>query len=171
MSTSLQKVMGPAPNLDATTIPSDPPPPIASKIPDLPSNVDPNSEEVAALYGDVTFIARTFSHASPTRDPGDAIRMHSILNTFFQTPVSGEEKKTRIQERISGSCLFWRFSLLQSFNCTAAEHAQNMQKPSQYLLTVTIGQVIEDDYPVPSYLADVCISKDRGVNRAASSCS
>jgi hypothetical protein len=131
MSTSLQKVMGPAPNLDATTIPSDPlhlrshP-----EIPDLPSNVDPNSEEVAALYGDVTFIARTFSHASPTRDPGDAIRMHSILNTFFQTPVSGEEKKTRIQERISGSCLFWRFSLLQSFNCTAAEHAQNMQKPS-----------------------------------------
>jgi hypothetical protein len=47
---------------------------------------------------------------------------------------------------------FWRFSSLQSFNCTAAAHAQN-QTPVQYLLT--IEQIIEDDYPVPSYLADV----------------
>ena len=31
--------------------------------------------------------------------------MHSVLNTFFQTPVSGEVKKICIQERISGSCL------------------------------------------------------------------
>jgi RNA exonuclease 1 len=58
--------------------------------------------------------------------------MYSVLYTFFQTPVSGEEKKR--QERIS------------------AAHAQN-QTPVQYLLT--IEQIIEDDYPVPSYLADV----------------
>src|ERR1700761_7162835 len=37
--------------------------------------------------------------------PRNPIRMHSVLSTFFQTPVSGEEKKRRMQERISGSCV------------------------------------------------------------------
>jgi hypothetical protein len=31
--------------------------------------------------------------------------MHSVLNTFFQTPVSGEEKKRRLQGRIEGPFL------------------------------------------------------------------
>jgi RNA exonuclease 1 len=38
----------------------------------------------------------------PTRAPGDANRMHSVLNTFFQAPVSGEEKKRRLIERVTG---------------------------------------------------------------------
>ncbi|KAF8259317.1 ribonuclease H-like domain-containing protein [Lactarius quietus] len=59
--------------------------------------------------------------------------MHSVLNTFFQAPVSGEEKKRRIQERIS------------------TERTQN-KGPVQYLLT--LEQMVENDYPVPSYLAD-----------------
>ncbi|KAN0141760.1 hypothetical protein V8E53_000222 [Lactarius tabidus] len=115
-------------------LPSDPPPPAVSDPPDLPSNVDPNSEEAAALYGGVPFITRTFSHACPTRAPGDATHMHSVLNTFFQTPVSGEEKKRRIQERVS------------------AELTQK-KSPTQYLLTVE--QMVENDYPVPAYLVDV----------------
>ncbi|KAN0141724.1 hypothetical protein V8E53_000186 [Lactarius tabidus] len=115
-------------------LPSDPPPPAVSDPPDLPSNVDPNSEEAVALYGGVPFITRTFSHACPTRAPGDATRMHSVLNIFFQTPVSGEEKKRRIQERVS------------------AELTQK-KSPTQYLLTVE--QMVENDYPVPAYLADV----------------
>ena len=49
------------------------------------------------------------SHVCPTRAPGDAIRINSVLKTFFQTPVSGEEKKRRIQERISGSCFLTVF--------------------------------------------------------------
>ncbi|KAH9025150.1 ribonuclease H-like protein [Lactarius hengduanensis] len=113
---------------------SDPPPPTPSKPPDLPSSVDSHSEEAAALYGGVPFIARTFSHACPTRAPGDTTRMHSVLNTFFQTPVSGEEKKRRLQERIS------------------AERTQK-KSPAQYILTTE--QMVENDYPVPSYLADV----------------
>ncbi|KAI9432797.1 hypothetical protein H4582DRAFT_2083191 [Lactarius indigo] len=109
------------------TTPSDPPPPSPSKPPDLPSSIDPHSEEAAALYGGVPFITSTFSHACPTRAPGDSTRMHSVLNTFFQTPVSGEEKKRRIQERIS------------------AERTQK-KDPAQYLLTVE--QMVENDYPV-----------------------
>ena len=83
-------------------LPSGPAPTLSGPS-DLPSSVDPHSEEAAVLYGGIPFITRTFSHTCPTRALGDAIRMHSVLNTFFQTPVSGEEKKRRIQERISGS--------------------------------------------------------------------
>ncbi|KAI0293180.1 hypothetical protein B0F90DRAFT_1670908 [Multifurca ochricompacta] len=115
-------------------LPSDSPPSTQPAPSDLPSSIDPRSEEAAALYGGVPFIARTFSHACPTFAPGDTIRMHSVLNTFFQAPVSGEEKKRRLQERI------------------AAERTGN-KDPSQYLLTVE--QMIENDYPIPSYLADV----------------
>ncbi|KAH9958157.1 hypothetical protein BC827DRAFT_1362457 [Russula dissimulans] len=114
--------------------PSDPPTPTPSIPADLPSSIDPRSEEAAALYGGIPFIARTFSHACPTRAPGDSFRMHSVLNTFFQAPVTGEEKKRRLQERI------------------AAERTAK-KDPSTYLLSTE--QMIENDYPVPSYLADV----------------
>jgi len=32
--------------------------------------------------------------------------MHTVLNTFFQAPVGGEEKKRRLRERIAGLYLF-----------------------------------------------------------------
>ncbi|KAF8496216.1 hypothetical protein F5888DRAFT_1706478 [Russula emetica] len=128
------------PNLPITIpLPPSPPPPTPSSPPDLPSSVDPRSEEAAALYGGIPFIARTFSHGCPTRAPGDANRMHSVLNTFFQAPVSGEEKKRRLLERV------------------AAERSAK-KDPTQYLLTVE--QMVENDYPVPSYLADVFSKPD-----------
>ncbi|KAN0141687.1 hypothetical protein V8E53_000149 [Lactarius tabidus] len=99
-------------------LPSDPPPPAVSETPDLPSNVDPDSEEAEALYGGVPFITRTFSHACPTHAPGVATRMHSVLNTFPGGPERTQKKS-----------------------------------PAQYLLTV--AQMVENDYPVPAYLADV----------------
>ncbi|KAN0141708.1 hypothetical protein V8E53_000170 [Lactarius tabidus] len=129
-------------------LPSDPPPPVVSEPPDLPSNVDPNSEEAAALYGGVPFITRTFSHACPTRAPGDATHMHSVLNTFFQTPVSGEEKKRRIQERVS------------------AELTQK-KSPTQYLLTsegwIETPQVSADAEGPPTVDAvdcEMCMTTD-----------
>lgn len=52
------------------------------------------------------FIARTFSHACPTRAPGDAggARMHSVLGAFFQIGVTAEEKKRRTMEGLKGEC-------------------------------------------------------------------
>ncbi|KAI0092376.1 ribonuclease H-like protein [Irpex rosettiformis] len=82
----------------------------------------------------VPFIGKTFSHACPTRAPGDQTRMHSVLSAFFQTPVSGDEKKRRMLERVT------------------SERAQE-KTPMRYLLTQE--QMIENDYPVPSYIADV----------------
>ena len=78
--------------------------------------------------------------------------MHSVLNTFFQAPVSGEEKKRRLQERIAGSYPITLFLALRLTFSTTTERAGKKQ-PSQYLLTVE--QMVENDSPVPSYLADV----------------
>jgi hypothetical protein len=66
--------------------------------------------------------------------PDDATCMNSVLNTFFQTRVSGKEEKRRIQERIS------------------AERTKN-ESPTQDLLTVE--QMFENDNPIPSCFADV----------------
>lgn len=58
-------------------------------------------EEEAAACGGVPFICRTFSHALPTKAPGEATKMHSVLSSFFQGPVSGEEKRKRVIARIA----------------------------------------------------------------------
>ncbi len=93
-------------NLPVTIpLPSSPPAPVPSPPPDLPSSIDPCSE-AAVLYSGVPFTTRTFSHACPTGASGDADQMHSVLNTFFQAPVSGEEKKRRLRERIASLYLF-----------------------------------------------------------------
>ncbi|KAF8907850.1 hypothetical protein CPB84DRAFT_1767719 [Gymnopilus junonius] len=81
----------------------------------------------------IPFIASTFSHACPTRAPGDQTRMHSVLSSFFNGPVSGEEKKRRLTQRVQSEI--------------------NKTDPTQYLLT--LEQMIENDYPIPSYMADV----------------
>ncbi|KAH9837573.1 uncharacterized protein C8Q71DRAFT_753278 [Rhodofomes roseus] len=80
------------------------------------------------------FIGRTFSHACPTRAPGDQTRMHSVLNSFFQGPITGEEKKKRLIERVN------------------SERAWE-KTPMRYILSTEL--MIENDYPVPSYIAEV----------------
>ena len=46
--------------------------------------------------------------------------MHSVLNTFFQTPVSGEEKKKRLRERVAG--LFLPPAVLFIFELTSTKN-------------------------------------------------
>ncbi|KAH9856073.1 hypothetical protein C2E23DRAFT_809916 [Lenzites betulinus] len=81
----------------------------------------------------VPFISSTFTYACPTRAPGDQTRMYSVLNAFFQGPVTGEERKRRQAERVT------------------SERAQT-KSPLRYLLTKE--QMIENGYPMPSYLAE-----------------
>jgi RNA exonuclease 1 len=52
----------------------------------------------------------TFLHAVPTKAPGDAQRMHSVLHGFFMGPVTGEERKRRMAERIKGAHIWLRVS-------------------------------------------------------------
>ena len=79
--------------------------------------------------------------------------MHSVLNTFFQAPVSGEEKKRRLQERIAGLSLLYNPLLASPSDFLRCSGARRKKAPCQYLLPVE--QIVENDYPVPSYLADV----------------
>lgn len=77
----------------------------ATSNPNLPLQVPLPSQNASdkALPG-VPFINSTFTYACPTRAPGDQNRMHSVLNTFFQGPVTGEEKKRRLQDRLTCEC-------------------------------------------------------------------
>ncbi|KAI0032017.1 hypothetical protein K488DRAFT_50840 [Vararia minispora EC-137] len=138
------------PGLTTKVLGLPPPPTSAISNPNLPISIplpadsasrssadfDPpeKTEEAAALLGGVPFITRTFSHACPTRAPGDSTRMHSVLSEFFHGPVSQEEKRKRILQRIN-------------------TERNTAKSPVQYLLSVE--QMINNDYPVPSYMADV----------------
>ncbi|KAK2461339.1 hypothetical protein APHAL10511_006866 [Amanita phalloides] len=82
----------------------------------------------------IPFFASTFSHACPTRAPGNQTRMHSVLSAFFQCPVSGEERRRREVKRL-------------------ASEASVNKDPRQYVLQAE--QMVENDYPVPSYISDV----------------
>ncbi|KIK90919.1 hypothetical protein PAXRUDRAFT_150845 [Paxillus rubicundulus Ve08.2h10] len=109
-------------------------------LPPLPTSAtaNPNVPLSIPLPSDsdtsIPFIASTFSHACPTRAPGDQTRMFSVLGTFFQGPISAEEKKKRIEARIASGRAFDK-------------------DPTLYLLS--LPQMIENDYPIPSYMADV----------------
>ncbi|KAI0742256.1 hypothetical protein C8Q80DRAFT_1109102 [Daedaleopsis nitida] len=104
----------------------------ATANPHLPLEV-PLPQTGAENATGVPFIQCTFTYACPTRAPGDQSRMHSVLNAFFQGPVTGEEKKRRLTERLT------------------SERLQD-KTPVRYLLS--LEQMIENGYPIPSYLAE-----------------
>ncbi len=41
------------------------------------------------------FLSKTFSHAIPTRAPGDANRLFSVLGAYFDVPLSRDERTRR----------------------------------------------------------------------------
>lgn len=56
----------------------------------------------------IPFIASTFSHACPTRAPGDQTKMHSVLSSFFTGPITIEEKKKKdLKREQCVSCVFF----------------------------------------------------------------
>ncbi|KZP34383.1 ribonuclease H-like protein [Athelia psychrophila] len=93
----------------------------------LPDPADPSASAIP-------WVANTFSHACPTRAPGEPTRMHSVLSAFFHGPVSGEEKRKRMATRV------------------ASERAAD-KDPSRHALS--LEQMVENDYPIPSYMADI----------------
>ncbi|KAG1889870.1 hypothetical protein F4604DRAFT_1876618 [Suillus subluteus] len=83
-------------------------------------------EKVVALL--IPGILPSTFHACPTRAPGDQTRMYSVLSEFFQCQVTPQEKAKRQAQRASIT-------------------------PALYMLT--LKEMIENEYPVPSYMADV----------------
>jgi len=88
-------------------------------------------------------------HAVPTKAPGDAQRMHSVLHGFFMGPVTGEEKKRRIMARIKGEFFDRSFPRLANVFVDERETAPPI---SSYLLTQE--QLLENEYPVPTWMLD-----------------
>ncbi|KAJ7049934.1 ribonuclease H [Mycena amicta] len=117
------------PGLTAELLNLPAPPTVATANPNIPVSIPlPTPESPSAL----PFIASTYSHACPTRAPGDQYRMHSILTAFFQSPITQAEVKKR----------------------AAANSQRTRDKdPAQY--TLTLEQMVENEYPIPSYIADV----------------
>jgi len=79
--------------------------------------------------------------------------MHSVLSAFFHGPVSGEERKRRVAQRLT--CMFdaFLFCFLRVLRRGVLAEALKNKDPLQYVLPVE--QMIENDYPVPTYMADV----------------
>lgn len=76
--------------------------------------------------------------------------MYSVLSEFFQCQVTGEEKAKRQAMR---ACMYpVRIVLTSRLTTTLAQRAFE-NTPSLYLLS--LKEMIENDYPIPSYMADV----------------
>ncbi|KAJ4490944.1 ribonuclease H [Lentinula aciculospora] len=117
-----------------------PPPTSALRNPNLPISIPlpPRRDPSDPTPTGVPFIGSTFSHACPTRAPGDQTKMHSVLSTFFNLPISGAEKKRRLEAQAKAK---------------VKSSESGLPNPSEYILT--IEQMIDNDYPIPSYMADV----------------
>ncbi|KAF8756827.1 EXOIII protein, partial [Rhizoctonia solani] len=87
-----------------------------------------------------------YSHACPTRATGELTKMHSVLTTLLQSPISSEQKRKRLLERQQ-----------QKFS---------NDDPSMYLLDTP--DMLDNGYPVPSYLGEGLSANPESV-RATSS--
>ncbi|OJA14787.1 hypothetical protein AZE42_12824 [Rhizopogon vesiculosus] len=117
------------PGILPSTLALPPLPTSATSNPNIPLSIPLPAESITPIH----FIANTYSHACPTRAPGDQTRMYSVLSEFFQCQVTEEERAKRQAIR-------------------ASQRACD-NTPSLYLLSSK--EMIENDYPIPSYMADV----------------
>lgn len=97
----------------------------------------PTSTADSASTSLLPVIPRLFSHACLTRAPGDARKLHSVLNTLLQCPLSDAERKRRdaIKARKQNSLL---------------DAPMSNNDPRQYLLTP--HEMLDNDYPIPDYM-------------------
>ncbi|CAE6517816.1 unnamed protein product [Rhizoctonia solani] len=91
-------------------------------------------------------INNCYSHACPTRATGEPTKMHSVLTTLLQSPLSSEQKRKRLLERQQ-----------QKFS---------NDDPSTYILDMP--EMLDNGYPVPSYLGEGLSANPESV-RATSS--
>jgi RNA exonuclease 1 len=79
------------------------------------------------------------------------MRMHSVLSTFFQAPVTNEEKRRRLVQKLT--CTFYWTDLIVCLPYECVVENNRDKDLAQYLLTRE--QMIENEYPIPSYVADI----------------
>ena len=79
--------------------------------------------------------------------------MHSVLSSFFTGPISGEEKKRRLEQKLQRMFTLFDFYCANHYLLLVLAECISKNDPTRYLLT--LEQMIENDYPIPSYMADV----------------
>nr|XP_018265795.1 uncharacterized protein I303_02169 [Kwoniella dejecticola CBS 10117]OBR87953.1 hypothetical protein I303_02169 [Kwoniella dejecticola CBS 10117] len=97
--------------------------------PTIPS--DPSSSKQAR----VPAIPKLFAYACPTRAPGDDRKLHSVLNSLLMSPIPDTLKKQKHEEARQ-----------------LAEAATSSDIPP-FLYLLTPHQMIDNDYPLPSYIS------------------
>ncbi|TFK50197.1 ribonuclease H-like protein [Heliocybe sulcata] len=127
------------PGITRETLSLPPRPTDATVNPNVPVSIPAPSPSTSQTG--VPFISSTYSHACPTRAPGDATKMHSVMAEFFHGPVTGEEKKRRQQQRVQ---------------CTTERAFE--KSPARYLLT--LEQMVENDYPIASYMSSAYVKAE-----------
>jgi RNA exonuclease 1 len=89
-------------------------------------------------------MAKLFSNALPTRAPGDQYRFHPAVNTFLSSVVPQKEKERRNREKQRD--FKRRVDASGAVNGLGEKDAFD---PVLFLLTP--NQMIENEYPIPSY--------------------
>lgn len=74
-----------------------------------------------------------------------------MLSNFFSCPMSSEEKKRKANQRLK--CVFVFSQSLKQYTHAQYAAEQTKSDPTQYILTM--DDMLENDYPIPSYMADV----------------
>jgi hypothetical protein len=92
-------------------------------------------------------IPRLFSHACPTRAPGDTRRLHSVLQALLNAPLSQSEKARR--ERAKAE-MMRKMKLGTATHQGGASDQKYQYDPQVFLLTP--NQMLDNEYPVPSYV-------------------
>ncbi|KAJ9125766.1 hypothetical protein QFC24_002550 [Naganishia onofrii] len=111
----------------------------------MPFSTRPDGED-ATKETLIPTIPRLFSHACPTRAPGDARRLHSVLQTLLNAPLSQSEKARR--ERAKAEMM--RKMKAGTNSSAQGNEAKYQFDPQVFLLTP--NQMLDNEYPVPSYV-------------------
>jgi RNA exonuclease 1 len=93
------------PGILPSTLALPPLPTSATANPNIPLSIPLPAES----HTPIPFIASTYSHACPTRAPGDQTRMYSVLSEFFQCQVTPQEKAKRQAQR---ACRYAIYNIL-----------------------------------------------------------
>ncbi|KAJ9107926.1 hypothetical protein QFC19_002669 [Naganishia cerealis] len=110
----------------------------------MPFPTRPSGADVNQLH--LPTIPRLFSHACPTRAPGDARRLHSVLQTLLNAPLSQSEKARREKAKAE----MMRKMKTGASSATQGDQAKYQFDPQVFLLTP--NQMLDNEYPVPSYV-------------------
>ncbi|WWC87181.1 uncharacterized protein L201_002067 [Kwoniella dendrophila CBS 6074] len=100
------------------------------------STTPPTTEGSSSLpKARVPIIPKLFTYACPTKAPGDDRKLHSVLNSLLMSPIPDSHRKQKEKEAKQ-----------------LAEAANSSDIPP-FLFLLTPHQMIDNDYPLPSYIS------------------